>query len=31
VNAVAASWVGDRLDLYARDTDGALWYVAITA
>jgi len=27
--ALAADWVGGRLDLYARDRDGALWYAAI--
>lgn len=30
VTAVAADWVGSRLDVYVRDTTGTLWYLAIT-
>jgi hypothetical protein len=30
VSAVAADWVGSRLDVYARDRDRGLWYLAIT-
>lgn len=30
VTAVSADWVGGRLDLYARDGDGALWYIELT-
>lgn len=29
VTAVAADWVGDRLDVYTRAADGSLWYVAL--
>jgi hypothetical protein len=29
VTAVAASWVGDRLDVYAVGADRSLWYVAL--
>ena len=29
VTDVAASWVGDRLDVYARAADRSLWYVAL--
>ena len=31
VDQLAASWVGDRLDLYARDAGGDLWYIPLTA
>ncbi len=28
--SIAADWVGARLDLYARDERGDLWYVALS-
>ena len=27
--AVAADWVGERLDVYVRDASGELWYLAL--
>jgi hypothetical protein len=29
VTSVAADWVGSRLDVYVRDAERALWYIAL--
>ena len=31
IEQVAADWIGGRLDLYVRDRDGDLWYIALSA